>query len=114
MILTISWRHAFAGSRGGRLASQGKILFTVGKRGHGVWKVHDPHASNDEINHEYGFELIPEINGQYEAVIVAVNHSDYLTLGEDYFNELLSDNGVLVDVKGIYRNSIKGLNYLSF
>jgi UDP-N-acetyl-D-galactosamine dehydrogenase len=77
-------------------------------------EVHDPHASNDEINHEYGFQLIPEINGKYEAVIVAVNHSAYLSLEEKYFNELLSDNGVLVDVKGIYRNSIKGLNYLSF
>ena len=43
-------------------------------------EVHDPHASNEEINHEYGFELIPEINGKYDAVIVAVNHSDYLTL----------------------------------
>ena len=77
-------------------------------------EVHDPHASNDEINHEYGFQLIPEINGKYEAVIVAVNHSAYLSLGEEYFDELLSENGVLVDVKGIYRNSIKGLNYLSF
>ncbi|MBL56996.1 MAG: UDP-N-acetyl-D-galactosamine dehydrogenase [Flavobacteriales bacterium] len=77
-------------------------------------EVHDPHASNDEINHEYGFELIPEINGKYDAVIVAVNHSDYLTLSEDYFNDLLTDNGILVDVKGIYRSTITGLNYLSF
>jgi UDP-N-acetyl-D-galactosamine dehydrogenase len=77
-------------------------------------EVHDPHASNDEISHEYGFQLIPEINGKYEAVIVAVNHSAYLSLGEEYFNELLSENGVLVDVKGIYRNSIERLNYLSF
>lgn len=77
-------------------------------------EVHDPNASNDEINHEYGFELIPEIKGKYDAVIVAVNHSDYLTLSEDYFNDLLKDNGVLVDVKGIYRNIIIGLNYLSF
>ena len=76
-------------------------------------EVHDPHASNEEINHEYGFELIPEINGKYDAVIVAVNHSDYLTLKEDYFNGLLTDNGVLVDVKGIYRNTIEKLNYLS-
>lgn len=76
-------------------------------------EVHDPHASNDEISHEYGFELIPEINGQYDAVIVAVNHSDYLKLEESYFKNLLSDKGVLVDVKGIYRNSIKEVEYLS-
>lgn len=76
-------------------------------------EVHDPYASSDEINHEYGFELIPEINGKYDAAIVAVNHSEYLSLDEDYFNELLTENGILVDVKGIYRNSIKNIDYLS-
>lgn len=76
-------------------------------------EVHDPHASNEEINHEYGFELIPEISGKYDAIIVAVNHSDYLSLNEDYFNNLLKENGVLVDVKGIYRDKKGNLNYLS-
>ncbi|MFT4899172.1 MAG: UDP-N-acetyl-D-galactosamine dehydrogenase [Flavobacteriales bacterium] len=76
-------------------------------------EVHDPFASSDEINHEYGFTLIPEIKGKYDAVVVAVNHSEYLELKEDYFRNLLTDKGLLVDVKGIYRNSIKELEYLS-
>ena len=76
-------------------------------------QVHDPFASSDEINHEYGFTLIPEIKGKYDAVVVAVNHSEYLELKEDYFRNLLTDKGLLVDVKGIYRNSIKELEYLS-
>ena len=76
-------------------------------------EVHDPFASSDEINHEYGFTLIPEISGKYDAVVVAVNHSEYLELKEEYFKGILSDKGVLVDVKGIYRNSIKELEYLS-
>jgi UDP-N-acetyl-D-galactosamine dehydrogenase len=76
-------------------------------------EVHDPHASNEEINHEYGFELIPEITGKFDAVIVAVNHSDYLSLEEEYFDNLLKENGVLVDVKGIYRNKHEQINYLS-
>ena len=56
---------------------------------------------------------IPNISGKYDAVIVAVNHSDYLSLDANYFNELLTENGVLVDVKGIYRNTTESLNYLS-
>lgn len=76
-------------------------------------EVHDPFASSDEINHEYGFTLIPEIKGKYDAVVVAVNHSEYLELKENYFKSLLTDKGLLVDVKGIYRNSIKELDYLS-
>jgi UDP-N-acetyl-D-galactosamine dehydrogenase len=76
-------------------------------------EVHDPYASNEEINHEYGFELIPEITGKFDAIIVAVNHSDYLSLEEEYFDNLLKENGVLVDVKGIYRNKHEQINYLS-
>jgi len=76
-------------------------------------EVHDPFASSDEINHEYGFTLIPEIKGKYDAVVVAVNHSEYLELKENHFKSLLTDKGLLVDVKGIYRNSIKELDYLS-
>lgn len=76
-------------------------------------EVHDPFASSDEINHEYGFTLIPEITGKYDAVVVAVNHSEYLELKEDYFRDLLTERGLLVDVKGIYRNSIKEIEYLS-
>lgn len=76
-------------------------------------EVHDPFASSDEINHEYGFTLIPEITGKYDAVVVAVNHSEYLELKEDYFRNLLTEKGLLVDVKGIYRNSIKEIEYLS-
>jgi UDP-N-acetyl-D-galactosamine dehydrogenase len=76
-------------------------------------EVHDPYASSDEINHEYGFELVPKATGKYDAAIVAVNHSEYLTLDEAYFTNLLTDKGILVDVKGIYRNKIKNLTYLS-
>lgn len=76
-------------------------------------EVHDPFASSDEVNHEYGFELIPEIKGKYDAAIVAVNHSQYIDLDETYFENLLSENGILVDVKGIYKDTIKNIDYLS-
>lgn len=76
-------------------------------------EVHDPYASSDEINHEYGFQLVPEVTGKYDAAIVAVNHSEYLELDENYFTNLLTDKGILVDVKGIYRGQIKNLTYLS-
>lgn len=76
-------------------------------------EVHDPFASNEEIKHEYGFELIPEISGKYDGVIIAVNHKNYLALDEAYFENLLSEKGVLVDVKGIFRNKITKIEYLS-
>jgi len=74
--------------------------------------VTDPHADSKELDHEYGFGLNKPGKG-YDGVIVAVNHKEYLMLDEKYFKAVLSANGILVDVKGIYRNKIKTLAYWS-
>jgi UDP-N-acetyl-D-glucosamine/UDP-N-acetyl-D-galactosamine dehydrogenase len=73
----------------------------------------DPHASSAEMEHEYGVGLV-EIGKNYDAIIVAVNHKDYKNLDEAYFKSLMKDNqGVFVDIKGIYKGKIKDLEYWS-
>ncbi|MGQ1947085.1 nucleotide sugar dehydrogenase [Geofilum sp. OHC36d9] len=74
-------------------------------------EVMDPHASSAELLHEYGFSLTGQPNGKYQAIIVAVNHTPYCNIKEADFKNRLVDNGLLVDVKGIYRQKIKHLNY---
>jgi UDP-N-acetyl-D-galactosamine dehydrogenase len=73
----------------------------------------DPHADSNELNHEYGFELIEKIGNGYDAVVVAVNHKEYLNMDEAYYKSILSDGGILVDVKGVLKNKIKNLTYWS-
>ena len=74
----------------------------------------DPHADSSEMEHEYGIALAVETQNDYDAVIVAVNHEAYLGLDEKYFQGILKDsNGVFVDVKGIYKNKMKELDYWS-
>nr|WP_321406180.1 nucleotide sugar dehydrogenase [uncultured Carboxylicivirga sp.] len=73
----------------------------------------DPHASSEELMHEYGYGLIDEIKDKYNGIIVAVNHTDYINLDEAYFKSIMVDEGVFVDVKGIYRGKIKDLTYWS-
>lgn len=73
----------------------------------------DPHASSDELVHEYGFELTEKAGTGYDAVVVAVNHKEYLNLDEAYYKSLLSNGGILVDVKGILKGKIKELTYWS-
>lgn len=73
----------------------------------------DPHASSDEMLHEYGVPLTT-IGKDYDAIIVAVNHKDYKNLDEAYFKSLLKDGkGVFVDIKGIYKGKIHDLEYWS-
>jgi UDP-N-acetyl-D-glucosamine/UDP-N-acetyl-D-galactosamine dehydrogenase len=73
----------------------------------------DPHASSEEMEHEYGVSLV-EIGKNYDAIIVAVNHRDYKNLDETYFKSLMKDGqGVFVDIKGIYKGKITDLEYWS-
>jgi UDP-N-acetyl-D-galactosamine dehydrogenase len=74
----------------------------------------DPHADSDEMNHEYGVPLISSVSNEYDAIIVAVNHKEYIGLNENYFKSLMKENkGIFVDVKGIYKNQIHDLEYWS-
>jgi UDP-N-acetyl-D-galactosamine dehydrogenase len=75
--------------------------------------VTDPYADSKELKHEYGFELAKKIGKGYDAVIVAVSHKDYLNLDEKYFKSLLSKDGIVADLKGMYRGKIKSLEYWS-
>jgi UDP-N-acetyl-D-galactosamine dehydrogenase len=74
----------------------------------------DPHASSDEMKHEYGVGLVEKASNDYDAIIVAVNHKEYQQMVESDFTGMLTDGtGVFVDVKGIFKNKIKDLEYWS-
>jgi len=75
--------------------------------------VTDPHADASEVEHEYGYKLAPEMKGPYDAIIVAVNHSEYASKDEKWFKSMMNPKGVLVDLKGVFRTKIKDLTYWS-
>ncbi len=75
--------------------------------------VYDPHANSHEVMHEYGYPVISEIKQKYNAVIVAVNHREFVGLDEAYFRSITVDNALFVDVKGIYRGKINAMKYWS-
>lgn len=75
-------------------------------------EVADPFANSEELKHEYGFGL-SSISNNYDAIILAVNHKEYMGLSEDYFVGLSTNNGIFVDVKGVYKNKINKLTYWS-
>lgn len=76
-------------------------------------EVTDPYASSDELMHEYGFGLVEKIANDYDAVVVAVSHKDYLKMDENYFKSICKPDGVIVDIKGFLRNKINNLQYWS-
>lgn len=73
----------------------------------------DPYADAEEINFEYNIELKNKPEGTYDAIVVAVAHREYREMTEDDFLKFANKTCLLVDVKGLYRNSINKLDYWS-
>jgi len=76
-------------------------------------EVTDPHADNDEFIHEYGITLRKDFGKEYDAVIIAVNHDQFASYDEAFFQSILKPDGIIVDVKGDLRNRIKNISYWS-
>lgn len=64
--------------------------------------VYDPWASPAQVKHEYGIDIcnvsLFELKGRYDAVILGVAHAEFKDM--DVRSFLVSDNGVVYDVKG--------------
>jgi UDP-N-acetyl-D-galactosamine dehydrogenase len=66
--------------------------------------IFDPWVNSNEVQHEYGIEVVNELpTGNYESVILAVSHNEFKGLN---IRSLLIDNGVLFDVKGLLEKGI--------
>lgn len=73
----------------------------------------DPHADSEELQHEYGFNLVDEVSGKYDAIVLAVNHAEYVAKDETYYKSLLNEGGLVFDVKGVMRNGKPSFAYKS-
>lgn len=66
--------------------------------------IYDPWANPHEVMEEYGLQLLPSIeNQQYNAIILAVSHNEFLALD---FNKLKLQDGVLFDTKAFLDRTI--------
>ena len=73
----------------------------------------DPYASPLAVEQEYGIELKEQPGKDYDAIVVAVAHKDYILLDENYFISLSNEKAVLGDIKGLYRHKINNMAYWS-
>ena len=73
----------------------------------------DPYASPLAVEQEYGIELKEQPGKDYDAIVIAVAHKDYILLDENYFISLSNEKAVLGDIKGLYRHKIKNMAYWS-
>lgn len=68
--------------------------------------VYDPWANKAEVKHEYGIDLIDDLNSKYDAIILCVSHKEFLSI--DY-NNYKNNHCVLFDTKSILeKNQVDG------
>ncbi len=75
--------------------------------------VTDPHASSEQLMHEYGFGLTQELGNDYDAVIITVPHTDYRKLTDAEFAAVTKPHAIIADLKGMYRGKITSRTYWS-
>lgn len=74
-------------------------------------QVMDPFASPNEVAHEYKLTLADKIGDNYDAVVLSVGHNQYRQLDEAYFKSITSEDGIILDLKGIYGKTFKSMSY---
>ena len=60
-------------------------------------EVYDPHADRHDVSEEYNINLICEVGSEYDAVILAVSHKEFLNI--DYKKIIKNSNSVIFDTK---------------
>ena len=80
------------------------VIARLRELGHSV-TVHDPRVDPAEARHEYDLDVSTgELDGRYDIVLVAVPHQDYADLDDSTLTGLVADNGLLADLKNLYRS----------
>jgi UDP-N-acetyl-D-glucosamine/UDP-N-acetyl-D-galactosamine dehydrogenase len=59
--------------------------------------VYDPHADNEEVNHEYGLSLTKQLDKKYSAIVLAVSHQEFKSLN---WGVIKNEKTIVYDVKG--------------
>ncbi len=73
--------------------------------------VYDPWADIAEAKHEYGVDMLSTVSGPgvYDAVVVAVAHDQFKTMGIDGLRRLANGRAVIYDIKGLFpKNTVDG------
>ena len=61
--------------------------------------VYDPWANSEEVKHEYGIELVKELQTDYAAIVLTVSHDSFSELN---LNDVKGVNAVVFDAKAFY------------
>jgi UDP-N-acetyl-D-glucosamine/UDP-N-acetyl-D-galactosamine dehydrogenase len=98
LVMGLTFKENVADIRNSRVVTIIKELMQYSINVH----ITDTRASPNEVAHEYRLTLTDTISNNYDAVIVAVAHEEYKVLDLSYFNSIMNESPILMDLKGLY------------
>jgi UDP-N-acetyl-D-galactosamine dehydrogenase len=107
LVLGITFKENVADIRNSKVATLVQELQDFSVNVHIV----DPHASPNEVKHEYNLTLADKISTGYDAVVVAVAHDEYRTYDSLFFKSIMGKNPILVDLKALYEDVDEEIEY---
>jgi UDP-N-acetyl-D-galactosamine dehydrogenase len=107
LVMGITFKEDVSDIRNSKVADLVKELMKYAINVHII----DPHASPNEVAHEYNLTMVDKVSDDYDAAIVAVNHLEYKGLDSTYFKSIMGENPILFDLKGIYESLDEEIEY---
>ena len=101
LILGLTYKENVADTREGQVY---KIVNYLKEFGVSVYG-YDPLLTKDEVR-TLGLEFLSDLKGTFDGVVLAVPHNEFRKMGLDTMMELMAENPVLVDVKGVFRDEV--------
>ena len=98
LVLGITFKENVADIRNSKVADLVKELMGYSINVH----LMDPHASPNEVAHEYNLTMMDELSSNYDAIVIAVGHEQYKNMSMDELRSLMNGTPILFDLKGIF------------
>lgn len=64
-------------------------------------QTYDPFASPNEVAHEYNISLSEKVGQDYDAIVIAVSHEEFLKYDLDFYRQISNGKPILFDLKSI-------------
>ena len=107
LVMGITFKEDVSDIRNSKVADLIKELMGYSMNVHVV----DPHASPNEVAHEYGLTLMDAPSTQYDAVVLAVAHQQYRAMSMADIRALMNGQPILLDLKGLHQKPDDALTY---
>jgi len=109
LVMGITFKENVTDIRNSKAAEMAKELMIR----FGTVEVVDPVADPKEVRQHYSMDLKPTLSDDYDAIIIAVSHKEYMTLEETDLNKLCDKDAFVMDLKGILKDKVTEMRYFS-